>query len=129
MEKITQTITSKHSIPSDYKVKDLYTNFMNGKIKDSIAVIDKDNNPLGLIVKQKFLMKLSERYAYDLYYKKDVSSLMADNPLIVTTEDDINSVIDRALTRPSDNVYDEIIVVDENKKFIGLISVKELIIQ
>ncbi|MCX7770141.1 MAG: ATP-binding protein [Proteobacteria bacterium] len=129
MDKLVQSVFSKVAIHGDFKVKDLYSNFMSGAIKDSVAVVDQDNFPIGLVVKQKFLMKLSERYAFDLYYKKDVKSIMIKNPLIIDCNEDINTIIDKALSRESENVYDEIIMVDGEKKFYGLLSVKELIIQ
>ncbi len=129
MEKLIASVIAKEAIPPDFKVKDLYNAYMSGKSKESVAIVDHNNLPVGLIVKQKFLMKLSERYAYDLYYKKDVSSLMLTNPLIVDSNENINSVIEKALSRSSDNVYDEIIMVNGDNKFVGLLSVKELIIQ
>lgn len=123
------SVFSRDAITLDYKVKDLYSDYMSGKIRDSIAVIDQDNYPAGLIIKQKFLMKLSERYAFDLYYKKDVKSIMISNPLIINFKEDINTIIDKALSRESNSVYDEIVMVDDENKFYGLLSVKELVIE
>lgn len=129
MNSLSNLAFTKDSIKKDFKVKDLYNSYMSGKIKDSVAVVDNNNTPIGIIIKQKFLMKLSERYAYDLYHKKEVSSIMIDSPLIVYNYESLNTVIEKALSRNSENVYDEIIVIDESNKYLGLLSVRELIIQ
>lgn len=129
MNLLSNLTFTKDSIKKDFKIKDLYNSYMSGKIKDSVAVVDNENIAVGIIIKQKFLMKLSERYAFDLYHKKNVSSIMIDNPLTVYNNEDLNMVIEKALSRNSESVYDEIIVVDECNRYLGLLSVKELIIQ
>lgn len=129
MNKLQELIFSSDAIKPNYKVKDLYNDFLLGKVKNSVAVVDNNNYPIGLIVKQKFLMKLSERYAYDLYYKKDVSTIMLEPPLLINYKENLNTAIEKALSRNSENVYDEIIVTDDQNKYVGLLSVKEMIIQ
>ncbi len=129
MEKIGKLIFTKDFISDKILVKDLFDNFLRGTIKDSIAICNNDKKPIGLIIKQKFLTKLTERYAFELYQKKEIIKLATPDFLAVSYDEPLDSVVNKALKRKTDNVYDEIVVINQMGEYEGLVSIKNLIIE
>ncbi len=129
MEKIGKLIFTKDCIPQNLIVKELFEGFLKGDVKDSIAICDVQKKPVGVIIKHKFLTKLAERYALELYQKKEVTKIATTDFLMVNYDEPIDLVVDKAIKRKSDNVYDEIVVINHNGEYEGLVSVKNLIIE
>jgi signal transduction histidine kinase len=50
-------------------------------------------------------------------------------PLILHKDERLDVAIDKAFERPTQDTYDDIIIIDDNSCYIGLVSVKQMIIQ
>lgn len=74
------------------------------------------------------MLTLSRRFGYELYGRHPVSIIADDRPLIVNEHELLDSVITKVFSRPAGDIYDEIIVVSEGR-YLGLLSVKNLILQ
>ena len=87
------------------------------------------NEPVGLITRQKLLFTLFRRFGFELYGKRPVITVADTGPLTMHMDEMLGVAIDMALQRPVENIYDEIIVVNDSDCFMGLLSVKNMIIQ
>jgi len=74
-------------------------------------------------------MSLFTRFGHALYGRKPISRLAQSHPVIVRLDDRLDSVINRALDRLQEDVYDDLIVVDRFGKYYGILSVKQLVLR
>ncbi len=90
--------------------------------------IVEDEIPLGIITYEKLALKMSGYYGFSLYQNKPIAELMDKNFLAVDYETPINTVSNLAMSRTNDRLYDFIVVM-ENGKYIGTITIKDLLMK
>jgi signal transduction histidine kinase len=95
---------------------------------DAVAVVE-GREPIGLITRTKLLFSVFRRYGFELYGKKPVIVIADPDPLFIYERERLDVAIDRALDRESQDIYDEIIITDENGYYRGLLPVRQMIIQ
>jgi diguanylate cyclase (GGDEF)-like protein len=86
----------------------------------------EDEIPLGIITNEKLALKMSGHYGFSLYQNKPISELMDRGFLSVDSDMPINTVSCLAMSRKKDCLYD-FIVVTENNKYIGTVTIKDLL--
>lgn len=91
------------------------------------VVVCKDQyRAIGLIMKHAFFRKLGSLYGVSLFSLKTVSAIMDEGALQVDIHIDPQSLIDSALSRSDDTLYDAVIVT-ENHKVLGVLTVSDLL--
>ncbi len=125
---VGKLIVSDDHVPPHDSVTNIAEKFFSTTDLEAIAIVN-ENRPVGLITRTKLLFTLFRRFGFELYGKHSIITLAERNPLIVPENMALNEVIDMALERPTQDIYDEIIVTHDNGIFRGLLSVKQLVIQ
>ncbi len=95
---------------------------------DAMAVVE-GSEPIGLVTRTKLLFTLFRRFGFELYGKHPIIAIADTAPLIVPENERLDVVIDKALERTPQDIYDEIIVTTPVGAYKGLLSVKQLVIQ
>ncbi len=95
---------------------------------EALAVID-GKKPQGLITRTKLFFTLSRRFGNELYARQPIISIADTAPLVVFDDEQLDEVIDKAFARSPENTYDEIIVTRADGTYLGLLSVKQLVIE
>jgi len=90
------------------------------------VVLTKEDQPVGLIMKNKLYYQLGSFYGVSLYYRRPIASLMDKSPLIVDSGLPLEAVAQLAMQRTEDNIYDLIIVV-KRKMLMGTVSIIDLL--
>lgn len=90
-----------------------------------ICVVEKEQ-VLGILTREKLFQKLSGRYGYSLYYKKQIIELAEKSFLQVDAQTSISSVAKIAMERETDDLYD-FIVVTEDDKYDGIVTIQDLL--
>lgn len=90
-----------------------------------LCIIDNDV-PIGIITKDKLTLCLSGQYGYTLNQNKPISVIMDTNFLSVDCKTPVNIVASIAMSRPTEKIYD-FIVVTEDKKYLGTVTIKNLL--
>lgn len=127
MPLVGDLISSKaYTLPST-RVRDVADRFQQDPTLESIALVEAGAKPVGLVVRTKLLMTLSQQYGYALYAKDPITELADMDPLIVDASLRLDEALQAALARPEKDVYDDIIVTDGGV-FAGLLSIRELIL-
>lgn len=62
---------------------DVHQRFVDNADLMSLAVVDEEGAPIGLVNRQDLLLRLADRFGWALYEKKQVTTLMDSAPLIV----------------------------------------------
>lgn len=92
----------------------------------SSVVIVKDRKPMGLLMKYNLDRKLGTRFGVSLFYQREANRLMDRNPLTVDKDQALETVAQLAMTRSPQNIYDDIIVTD-NDLLVGTVSVQKML--
>ncbi len=125
---VGELIISNEQIPPQTTVNKVAERFFSTTDLDAIAVVE-DQEPVGLVTRTKLLFTLFRRFGFELYGKHPIIAITDTTPLIVPENERLDVVIDKALERTPQDIYDEIIVVTPAGTYKGLLSVKQLVIQ
>ncbi|WP_297428290.1 GGDEF domain-containing protein [Clostridium sp.] len=90
------------------------------------CIVNKDNSPVGLIMKHTLDSALATQYGVAVFTKRPVSLVMDLNPLIVDYYTSVDEVSRLAMSRRTENTYDYIIIT-KNSKYCGIVSIKSLL--
>ncbi|MEW5762897.1 MAG: GGDEF domain-containing protein [Bacillota bacterium] len=93
---------------------------------EGAAVLTGENEPVGLVMRDKLFNQLGTQYGFAIYAERPVSLVMDAQPLVVEGDTPIEIVSQIALARPDHKVYDSIIVT-RNRSYRGLVSVRQLL--
>lgn len=121
-------VTSSEQISPDTNVRLVADRFFEDKALDAVALVEGDR-PVGLITRNKLLFTLFRRFGFELYGRKPIIGIADRNPLLIHQKERIDVTLDRAMERPFQDIYDEIVVVDDGGAYIGLLSVKKIVIE
>jgi diguanylate cyclase (GGDEF)-like protein len=88
----------------------------------------KDEQTVGLVMRDKLFYRLGSRFGYNLYMHKNVDAVMDPKPLILDFEESIIKASKLAMKRSQDKIYDSIIIT-KNDKYYGILSIKDLLIE
>lgn len=125
---IGKLITSDECVPPSAAVRYVTDKFLNSAQMDAVALVE-GREPVGLVTRPKFLFTLFRRYGFELYERKPIITIANIEPLMIYEGERLDAAINKALDRPARDIYDEVIVVDDNWHYKGLLSVKQMIIQ
>lgn len=125
---VGELITSSEQAAPQTIVNNVAERFFNTTELDAIAVVE-GKEPVGLVTRTKMLFTLFRRFGFELYGKHPIITIADTGPLIVPENRPLDEIIDMALERPPQDIYDEIIVTYPDGTYRGLLSVKQLVIQ
>ncbi len=89
---------------------------------EGIVVLEHDS-PAGIIMRNMFYQKMGTQYGYSLYMKRSVGILMDTGFMSADAEDGISKVSLQATARSFEKLYDYIVVY-QNRKYLGVISIR-----
>ncbi|ABS27813.1 histidine kinase [Anaeromyxobacter sp. Fw109-5] len=93
---------------------------------EAVALVDEER-PVGLLTRGRLLVKLARNFGRELYAKKPVTRIADLAPLVLLHDVPLATAVERALERDASAVYDEVIVVDGQGRYLGFSSVRELV--
>lgn len=114
-----------HVVQPNYKVCAVYEDIIKNEDCQGLCVVENEE-PVGIVTKEKIALKLSGNYGYSLYNNRCISGIMDKEFLKVEYDTPINIVTNLAMERSNDKLYD-LIVVTENNKYIGTVTIKDLL--
>ncbi len=121
-------IASRENVSPQTRVNRVAENFFGTASLDAVAVVE-GNEPVGLVMRPKLLFTLFKKYGFELYGRKPIITIADTEPLTIHEEERLDVAMDKALDRPAEDIYDDIIIVDDGDYYTGLLSVKQMIIQ
>lgn len=127
--RLLEFIRSAPAITASQSCKETIALFKQYPDSECIVVCDggvKKDKPVGLMMRNQFFMRLSQRFGVDLYYEKPISELMDPSPLIVDGNHSPQQLIDSALKR-EDSVLYNCVIVTNDEQMIGILTVSDLL--
>ena len=113
------------TVPPTQLVQDTKKMMEDETPRGSVVVV-KDDAPVGLLMSYNLDRHLGTQYGISLYYRRPVERLMDKAPLIVDAQHAVEDVAKMAMTRDSQKIYDDIVVVNSGR-FMGTVSVQKIL--
>lgn len=107
-------------IGSDEPCKNADDVFRSMPLLRCIVVADDELRPIGLILRNDFLLQLSQRFGRALYENRPVRQLMNSSPIIVSESEDFDAFVRRSLTSGQHEIQDCFILTDEDGRYRGV---------
>ncbi|WP_027093978.1 methyl-accepting chemotaxis protein [Cohnella thermotolerans] len=93
---------------------------------EGVAIAGEDRRPIGLVMKHRFFRSLASQFGVALFGDKPITLLMDAEPLVAELDVPPQTLIDRAMSRPDETLYDSI-VVTKGGKTAGLLTIGDLL--
>jgi PAS domain S-box-containing protein len=113
-------------IPADTPCAEAYALFRDHPGESSVVVVD-GLSPTGLLVKSRFMLRMSGHYGWALYHRRPVSTLADAEPLTLPPETGLAQASTAILARDQEHRYDDVLVVDGNHVLYGILPVAALL--
>ncbi|MFH1080858.1 MAG: GGDEF domain-containing protein [Pseudomonadota bacterium] len=91
------------------------------------AVILDAGNIVGLMTRQHFYYETGGAFGYPLFQKKPIETICKHHPLIVEEKNTVTTLAKLAMDRFQDDLYDPVLVVDAESRFMGTVTMKQVI--
>ncbi|UFJ42845.1 EAL domain-containing protein [Brevibacillus humidisoli] len=123
---VGEIITKTSCVDCQTKVREVHHIFEQNQRIESIVVLEEDK-PIGLVMRFQLYQVLGGQYGIALYYERPVAQMMNRNPLIVKSNENISEVARRAMARETYHLYDVVIIIDDEDRYLGVVSVQALL--
>ncbi|TLM66625.1 MAG: sensor histidine kinase [Deltaproteobacteria bacterium] len=122
-----ELICSREAISPMMRVDTVVDQLFRKQQKETLALVEH-RQVHGLAMRNKVFSILFRRFGFELFGRDPIIAVAERNPLIVDEKQPLEAVLDLAMQRPLADIYDEIVVVDGNGHYQGLLSVKGMIL-
>ncbi len=133
---IKKTKTSIYPVIKDYcrkgctftmdtKAEDIYFMLSENPAITEFTVLDNEK-AVGFMTRQDLNGKLSGRFGYSLFSKKNISCLLKENFLSVPADMTVDKVSRLAMQRDTDSLYNPVVVL-KDEKYFGVVTIKDLL--
>lgn len=120
---ISKAVTTITTRTVTREVVDFFTRYPQ---VEGVAVLDDEQQPVGLVMRDKLFNQLGTQFGFAVYTERPISLVMDTQPLMVENDTPVEVVSQAAMARPDHKVYDSIIVT-RNRSYHGLVSVRQLL--
>lgn len=126
--RISDMISRPTTVPvQSVSCRDISSLFKKNSDMDHIVILNGGGRPKGLITRQHFFIRTGGAFGYELFAKKYCDLISKTNFLVVDEKITVTNLARLAMDRFPDDLYDPVIVVNEEGTFIGTITMKDVI--
>jgi EAL domain-containing protein (putative c-di-GMP-specific phosphodiesterase class I)/GGDEF domain-containing protein len=97
----------------------------NNKV-DHVIITDEDR-PVSIITRPYFYSILSGKYGYAIYQKKKIDRIAKHEILCINEHSDLRTVSSLSMSRKLKDLYDPVVIVDNQGHFVGTVTMKQVI--
>ncbi|HTN51245.1 MAG TPA: ATP-binding protein [Anaeromyxobacter sp.] len=124
--RVGRLLSSEAWIAPGRLVEEVAEVFFAQPMLEAVALVEAER-PVGMLTRGRLLLKLARNFGHELYARKPVTRIADLSPLVLPEDAGVASAVERALSRPSATVYDDVIVVDGDGHYRGHASVRDLV--
>lgn len=125
---VSELVVSGDQASPEMPVASLAEVFRQRPALDAVALV-AGGRPVGLVSRQRLLLKLGRNFGYELFARRPATRVADLRPLTVAGSTPLPEAVELAFARDPACVYDDLVVVDEEGFFVGLLSARELAVQ
>ena len=123
--RLSSLIGHSHAIASTTPLEGVQKAFTQHRFK--FMAVEENGRAIGLCSRDKLNEKLGSRFGFSIYAKHPARDHMLQHPEIVCEAVDIHEVLRKVFSRPTERFYEDVLVVDDQQKLVGLVTVDTLI--
>ncbi len=123
-----ELVASDAAAAADARVRGVADRFFARPELEAVALLEGDR-PVGLLTRGRLLLKLARGFGHELWARRPVSAIADLQPLVLPAAIPLAEALARALDRPAGTVYEEIVVRDDRGAYVGLVPVRELVLE
>jgi len=112
------------SVDHDTHFEEVYRFFQKHEIE--FAALVREGRVSGLCSRAKLGFMLRSRYGFALYSRGPAHLAQVAHPLVFNCTTPIRRILDTALARKGDEFHEDVVLVDEENRMLGLIAVETL---
>lgn len=112
--------------PANALCKDILTLFEQNPDCECIVMENEMGVVVGLAMRHRFSYKLAHRYSVALFYNRPALKLLDLNPIVVSSDTDPHKLVELAMSREGDSLYD-CIILTEKGRYSGILTVGDLL--
>ena len=120
-----ELIDHRSVVPADESLVKTHHEFQERGV-GYMAVLDGES-VLGLCASRQVGMRLGSQYGFALFGKAPIRSCMVPDPLVIRVDQPWSEVLQRVFSRTGERFTEDVILVDGEQRFQGLISVQTLV--
>ena len=125
---IGELISARDTVAPQMRVAAVVDQFFNGRKLEALAIVDA-GHVVGLALRGKIFATLfSRRFGFELYARSPIIEIAETAPLIVKATEPLDRILEKAMQRPATDIYDEVVVVADDDSYLGLLSVKGMVL-
>ena len=113
------------SVPPDLAVSAVYGIFQKVP-HEFLAVIDA-GRVLGVVSRGHVGFLLGARFGFAVFGRQSIGQHLLPQCLQIVRETPVLEVFESALSRPGDHFYEDVVLLDEAKNFLGMIPIQTLV--
>jgi signal transduction histidine kinase len=125
---VRELVTSGDQASPEMQVASLVDVFRQRPEVDAVALV-RDGRPVGLVTRQALLLKLGRNFGYELFARRPASRIADPEPLVIPGDASLADAVERAFARPAGRAYDDLVVVDDDGCFVGLLPARKLAVE
>ncbi|MGB8933074.1 MAG: ATP-binding protein [Anaeromyxobacteraceae bacterium] len=125
---VGELVRSSDQASPDMLVATLFEVFQRRPELDAIALV-RGGRPTGLVTRQALLLKLGRNFGYELFARRPATRIADLEPLVIDGTTSLEEAVERAFSRPPARAYDDLLVVDGDGLFVGLLSARDLAVE
>ncbi|MGF1466077.1 MAG: bifunctional diguanylate cyclase/phosphodiesterase [Sandaracinaceae bacterium] len=91
------------------------------------AVVVVDGRPVGLLTRNDLYARTAGPFGYALMKRKPAEDVAKPAPTVVPSDLPVTEASERAMARPRDDLYDPVVVVDDDGRLVGTVTMKAII--
>jgi signal transduction histidine kinase/DNA-binding response OmpR family regulator len=118
-------VEHQESVQANLSLCDVHTKLHSGPF-EYCAVLDGEKW-MGLCSRGSIGFILGARFGFAVHGRQAIGLHLIENPFSVRLGTPLREVLDKVLSRTGKAFYDDIVLVDEKGKFLGIISVPTLV--
>ncbi len=100
--------------------------FFSSHELEFVAVLEGER-VLGLCARRQIGIVLGSRYGFSLFSRAPVREYLVPQALVIRVNDPIHQILERVSSRPNENFFDDVLLVDGGGAFLGSIFVRNLV--
>jgi signal transduction histidine kinase/ActR/RegA family two-component response regulator len=118
-------VEHRESVTASDRLEDVYRYFEGHGCK--FAGVVAEGKLIGIASRAKIGFLLGSRYGFSVYGRKPVSSQMLERPLLIRRSTALLDVLEAAFSREGDDFHDDVALLDEEERYLGMIPMQRLV--
>ncbi|MGE4214275.1 MAG: GGDEF domain-containing protein [Anaerotignaceae bacterium] len=119
--------SNKHTVSCNDKAVDVYEKIKDDESFTEVIILNDDHTVYGMITRACLIQKFSGQFGYNLSSRRLIAEISHTDFLSIDCKMPIDAVANIAMKRNVSRIYDSI-VVTKNNKFLGIVTVMDLLI-